>query len=81
MLFGGGGYTLGNVPRVWTVAFATLAGVKLDSRIPERWSTAFRELTGEEPPRQLLDEPTQDDSMTIEDVDSVLRELASYLAA
>ncbi len=80
LLFGGGGYTLGNVPRVWTIAFATLAGVKLDSRIPERWSTAFWKLTGEEPPSQLLDEPTQDDSMTIEDVDSVLRELASYLA-
>jgi len=35
LLFGGGGYTLANVPRVWTIAFAALAGKELDDRIPE----------------------------------------------
>ena len=80
LLFGGGGYTLANVPRVWTVAFATLAGKKLDNEIPERWSREFRELTGEDPPSALHDRPTNDDSKTIGEVDSVLEELASYLA-
>jgi len=80
LLFGGGGYTLANVPRVWTVAFATLAGKKLDNEIPERWSREFRKLTGEDPPSALHDKPTNDDSKTIGEVDDVLEELASYLA-
>ena len=80
LLFGGGGYTLANVPRVWTVAFATLAGVKLDNKIPEGWAREFCKLTEEEAPNELHDEPTNDDSKTTGEVDSVLRELASYLA-
>jgi len=79
LLFGGGGYTLANVPRVWTVAFATLAGKKLDNGIPEPWSRRFGELTGEDPPNNLHDNPTRDDSKTIGEVDNVLEELASYL--
>src|SRR5438128_12596889 len=80
LLFGGGGYTLANVPRVWTVAFATLAGVKLDNEIPSDWSREFRELTGEDPPSTLRDRLTNDDSKTISEVDNVLEELAGYLA-
>src|SRR5712664_2313118 len=80
LLFGGGGYTLANVPRVWTIAFASLAGKKLDNGIPERWSREFRKLTGEDPPSALQDEPTNDDAKTIGEVDDVLEELASYLA-
>src|SRR5712692_883015 len=80
LLFGGGGYTLADVPRVWTVAFATLAGKKLDDEIPEHWSREFRKLTGEDPPSALHDKPTNDDSKTIGEVDKVLKELASYLA-
>jgi len=80
LLFGGGGYTLANVPRVWTVAFATLAGVKLDNEIPEGWGREFRELTGEDAPKELDDKPTNDDSKTTGEVDNVLSELASYLA-
>ncbi|TMI57178.1 acetoin utilization protein AcuC, partial [Candidatus Bathyarchaeota archaeon] len=79
LLFGGGGYTLANVPRVWTTAFAALSGKKLDDQIPEQWSKAFRELTGEDPPNALHDRPTTDDSKTIGEVDSVLDELTSYL--
>jgi len=81
LLFGGGGYTLANVPRVWTVAFAALAGLKLDNMIPERWSREFRALSGEEPPKELQDAPTNDDSKTTGEVDNVLRELASCLSA
>jgi len=80
LLFGGGGYTLANVPRVWTIAFATLAGIKLDSGIPEAWSREFGKLTGEDPPNELHDNPTKDDSKTLGEVDSVLEELESYLA-
>jgi len=80
LLFGGGGYTLANVPRVWTIALAALAGKKLDNRIPEHWSKEFLKLTGEDPPNDLHDKPTNDDSKTIGEVDNVLSELASYLA-
>ncbi len=80
LLFGGGGYTLANVPRVWTVAFATLAGVKLDNKIPEGWARNFCKLTKEDAPNELHDEPTNDVSKTIVEVDNVLSELASYLA-
>ena len=79
LLFGGGGYTLANVPRVWTVAFASLAGIKLDDKIPEDWSREFQ-LSGEDAPNRLHDEPTNDDSKTIGEIDKVLKELASYLA-
>lgn len=80
LLFGGGGYTLANVPRVWTVALATLAEIKLDTKIPEGWSKEFYELTGEDAPSFLHDKPTKDDSKTNGEVDNVLKELASYLA-
>ncbi|TMI33605.1 acetoin utilization protein AcuC [Candidatus Bathyarchaeota archaeon] len=79
LLFGGGAYTLANVPRVWTTAFAALAEKKLDNQIPEHWSRGFRELTGEDPPNVFHDKPTSDDSKTIGEVDSVLDELTSYL--
>lgn len=80
LLFGGGGYTLANVPRVWTIAFAALAGKKLDSEIPKTWSREFGMLTGEDPPNRLHDTPTKDDSKSIGEADNVLDELASYLA-
>src|SRR3989454_6511380 len=79
LLFGGGGYTLANVPRVWTVALSTLAGKKLDNEIPGSWSREFRELTGQDPPNALHDRPTNDDSKTISEVDNVMEELAGYL--
>lgn len=79
LLFGGGGYTLANVPRVWTIALATLAGKQLENQIPERWSREFARLTGEDAPKELHDTPTKDDSKTISEVDRVLKELTSYL--
>ena len=78
LLFGGGGYTLANVPRVWALAFATLAGIKLDNEIPEEWAREFRKLTEEYAPSELHDKPTNDDSKTTGEVDRVLSELASY---
>ena len=80
LLFGGGGYTLANVPRVWAVAFATLAGLELDDRIPENWSKEFKDLTGEEPPTSFHDHPSKDSTETLEETKRVLAELRSHLS-
>ncbi len=80
LLFGGGGYTLANVPRVWTVAFSSLAGVKLDDEIPPEWSKEFERGANEDPPLKLHDQPTSDDKTTLEEVRRAVRELQSNLA-
>ena len=79
LLFGGGGYTLANVPRVWAVAFATLAGLKMSDEIPSAWSMEFESLTDEDPPASLHDTPTTDDQNTEKHVQRVLAELRSHL--
>ena len=79
LLFGGGGYTLGNVPRVWTVAFQTLATKTTDDHIPTEWAKEFARLTEEEPPGRLLDAATTDTSQTLKEVRDTLTELNSHL--
>ena len=79
LLFGGGGYTLENVPRVWTVAFATLAGQKLDDGIPSGWSELFKVSTEEEPPQRLYDPPTADPESTLRQVRQSVKELRQNL--
>jgi hypothetical protein len=79
-LFGGGGYTLANVPRVWTVAFSTLAAVKLESEIPTDWSQEFEKAAKEDPPHELYDEPTSDDERTLKEVRKTVSELQTNLA-
>ena len=79
LLFGGGGYTLGNVPRVWTVAFATLVGKNLDDSIPLKWSKEFETSTKEEPPRRLYDAPTRDTEITLQQVRQAVEELRQRL--
>src|SRR5207253_2485391 len=80
LLFGGGGYTLANVPRVWTVAFATLAGVKLSDEIPTDWAEQFEESANEDPPLKLHDKPTSDDEKTLKEVRRAVKELQTNLA-
>jgi acetoin utilization protein AcuC len=80
LLFGGGGYTLGNVPRVWTVAFSTLAGSKPSDDIPREWSREFERGAKEDPPKKLYDEPTSDDEKTLNEVRRTVRELQTNLA-
>ena len=75
LLFGGGGYTLSNVPRVWTIAFGTLASEKLDDAIPLVWSRQFESSTGEEPPQRLYDTPTTDSENTLKQVRQTVIEL------
>ncbi len=79
LLFGGGGYTLANVPRVWAVAFSTLAAVTPDNTIPEEWATEFKTLTGEDPPLKFLDDSTTDTEETMKEVRRVLSELQTQL--
>ncbi len=79
LIFGGGGYTLANVPRVWALAFATLAGLSPDDMIPREWAKEFSTLTGEDPPQKLQDSPTLDEPVTFVEVERVLVELRSQL--
>jgi len=80
LLFGGGGYTLANVPRVWTVAFSTLAGVKASDDIPSEWSKEFERVAKEDPPLKLYDKPTSDDEKTLREVRKTVTELQMHLA-
>ena len=79
LLLGGGGYTLANVPRVWTVAFSTLAGVRPDDDIPSEWSKEFAKAAEEDAPNQLYDKPTSDDEKTRREVQRVINELQTNL--
>ncbi|MBO0888606.1 acetoin utilization protein AcuC, partial [Candidatus Bathyarchaeota archaeon] len=79
LLFGGGGYTLANVPRVWTIAFATLADKNLTDEIPALWAQQFRESADEEPPEKLHDKATTDTENTLKQVRSTVAELRQYL--
>jgi len=80
LLFGGGGYTLANVPRVWTVAFSTLAGVKPSDEIPSEWSKEFQKAAKEDPPHKLYDKPTSDEQKTLKGVRRTVSELQTNLA-
>ncbi len=80
LLYGGGGYTLANVPRVWTVAFSTLAGVKPSDDIPSEWSKEFERAAKEDPPLKLYDKPTSDDEKTLKEVRKTVTELRTNLA-
>src|SRR5438093_9083834 len=60
LLFGGGGYTLANVPRVWTVACATLAGLRSDHEIQSDWYKEFQASAEEDPPQTHHDTQTKD---------------------
>jgi acetoin utilization protein AcuC len=79
LLFGGGGYTLANVPRVWAVAFATLAGLTLDNVVPEEWAREFASSTGQDPPSIVHDSLTNDSQQTRREVERALASLKSNL--
>ncbi|HYY90551.1 MAG TPA: acetoin utilization protein AcuC [Candidatus Dormibacteraeota bacterium] len=80
LLFGGGGYTLSNVPRVWTLAFATLANKILNDEIPPKWAQEFRKSAEEDPPEKLHDIATTDTENTMKQVRATLAELHRNLA-
>ncbi len=80
LLFGGGGYTLANVPRVWATAFTTLAGLDPSDEIPKEWAEEFARLTGEDPPSRFHDPPTKDHDETLKETRRVLEQLRTYLS-
>ena len=53
VVFGGGGYNVGNVARIWTIVAATLANHKLQNKIPESWRKMFEAFLGEPAPTAL----------------------------
>jgi len=81
LLYGGGGYTLGNVPRVWTTAFATLAGLKLNDDLPSKWKEAYVSASGETPPPRLYDKATTDNKRTKIEVNKILDDLREHLGS
>jgi len=80
LLFGGGGYTLQNVPRVWATAFAALAGLNPDNIIPNGWAEEFRKSTGDNAPEAFHDHPTMDEAKTLQETQKVLTELRTHLS-
>jgi acetoin utilization protein AcuC len=80
LLYGGGGYTVANVPRVWTIAFAALANITLENRLPELWRKNFHSNLDEEAPQSLLDTPTTDETGTKKQVNNIVTELFTELA-
>ncbi len=81
LLFGGGGYTLANVPRVWTIAFATLAGKSLDDDIPSEWAEEFTKLAEEEAPKNFHDKLTNDSELTLQGVKEAVADLDRSLCS
>jgi acetoin utilization protein AcuC len=80
LLFGGGGYTLQNVTRVWAMAFTALAGLDANDEIPKKWAEEFHHLTGQDPPERFHDPPTEDLAKTVRETERVLEELLTYLS-
>ena len=80
LMFGGGGYTLPNVPRVWAVAYGELAGIKFGNQIPSDWRARFEQEAEDEAPTQLLDSPTTDTEVTRKQVAEVVEDLRENLS-
>lgn len=79
LLYGGGGYTVANVPRVWAIAFATLAEIALTDEVPDDWQHMFESGVEEDPPRAMFDKPSVDSEETQRIVRQTLTELKKEL--
>jgi acetoin utilization protein AcuC len=53
VVFGGGGYNVANVSRVWTVAACTLAAYEWPKMTPPDWRKLFEALVGEKAPERI----------------------------
>ena len=58
---GGGGYDVTAVPRVWTVLFATMVGLRLDDALPTNWLREGNQLVGTVPAEKALRDHTKVD--------------------
>ncbi len=53
VIFGGGGYNLANVARVWTLAASTVSRYDPPNTVPKEWARLFEALVGEKAPETL----------------------------
>jgi acetoin utilization protein AcuC len=56
VVFGGGGYNMANVARIWTLVAATLVGSEISEPVPSSWRKMFEALVGEEAPSTIESE-------------------------
>jgi len=56
VMFGGGGYNVGNVARCWTAVLSQAAEVETPEEIPEGWRKMYREYMRRDPPTKLHSE-------------------------
>jgi acetoin utilization protein AcuC len=56
VVFGGGGYNLANVARIWTLVASALVGFKAPGTSPQAWQKLFETLVGEDAPMSIMSE-------------------------
>jgi len=73
LVFGGGGYNLGNVARCWTTVLSILTESTIEDTTPPDWREYYKNLTGEDAPERINEPPTETpDGLKVE-VDEVLK--------
>lgn len=71
---GGGGYSVGAVPRGWAMYFAELCGgLEIAEELPETWRERARSYGVADPPRVLHDEPAPADALTEQAAEAAAR--------
>ena len=56
VVFGGGGYNLANVARIWTLVASALVDFKAPGTAPQAWQKLFETLVGEDAPKSIMSE-------------------------
>jgi acetoin utilization protein AcuC len=71
---GGGGYSVGAVPRGWAMYFAEMCGgLELATEMPEAWRDRARSFGVSDPPRFLHDDPVPPDGLTEQAAEAAMR--------
>lgn len=84
VVFGGGGYNISNVARIWTLVASVMAGHRCPDVIQESWKELFQALVGEPAPDHLN---TGDEARVgfgqeklVHQADAILQDLKSSIA-
>jgi acetoin utilization protein AcuC len=79
---GGGGYSVGAVPRGWAMYFAEMCGgLEIDEELPAEWREKAVSYGVRNPPERLHDDEIVDDSMTDQAASGALRAAEETVAA
>lgn len=71
---GGGGYSVGAVPRGWAMYFAEMCGgLEIADELPESWRERARAFGVNDPPKLLHDDPLVGDGLTSQAAEGALR--------